>query len=86
MLQFTETHIIKCPTGKYAYVGKVPCCLGEIVPATNSDVMGGRAFKNPDNPEGDLVTVKFPVFDTQDEAIEHCHKHDIEPRLPKGAK
>src|SRR6266702_702968 len=37
-------HTIKCPTGKFAYVGSIPVALAEIVEASTSDVMGGRAW------------------------------------------
>ncbi len=60
-------HTIKCPTGKFAYVGSIPVALAEIVEASTSDVMGGRAWT--DEATGKIVTTKFPVFDTNEAAV-----------------
>jgi len=58
-------HILKCPTGKYTYVGSIPAALCLEVPATTSDVMGQRAHKSED---GSLVAWKTPVFESEDAA------------------
>ena len=60
-----QVSIIKFPTGRYGYVGSVPAKLGKEVKATKSDVMGGRAYKNA---QGEIVTVKFPSFETENDA------------------
>ena len=62
-------HIIKYPTGTYGYVGRCPVELGEPVPATKADVMGGRSYWGKN---GELLTIKWPVFATRQEAIDHA--------------
>lgn len=59
--------VIQFPSGRYGYVGSVPMTLGTMVPATQSDVMGGRAVRDD---SGALVAPKFPTFETANEAVE----------------
>ena len=68
-------HIIKNPAGTYSFVGSIPSELGNIVPANTSDIMGGRAWKDE---EGELVTVKFPVFKTREDALHHAKFYGYE--------
>jgi hypothetical protein len=58
-------HVIKFPSGRWGYVGNVPANLGDVVPASTSDVMGGRAHRNA---AGELVTIKLRSFPTEPEA------------------
>jgi hypothetical protein len=69
MLGNLGVHILDCPNGRFAFVGTLPACLGDVVPASTADVMGGRAFEAPN---GAIVTMKFPVFDTRAEAVAHA--------------
>jgi len=59
-------HILKCPTGRYTFVGSLPETLGKWETASTADVMGGRAKKDG---KGNIVTLKFPTFDTLDNAL-----------------
>lgn len=59
--------VIQFPTGRYGFVGGIPLALGTLVPATPSDVMGGRAIRDD---AGSLVAPKFPTFETGNEAVE----------------
>lgn len=52
---FSTTHVIKNPAGTYSYVGAVPGALAEIVPATYTDIIGGRAFSR----DGQTVAYHF---------------------------
>jgi len=63
-------HIIKNPAGTFSFVGSVPSILGCEVPASKADVMAGRAYKR--KPEGLLVTIKFPVFTTEQQARDYA--------------
>lgn len=65
--------VIKNPAGTYSYVGSIPHALGEPVPATKSDVAGGRAYWGP-NKKGLFVT-KFPVFKTRADAVAHASEY-----------
>lgn len=76
MLANLELHIIQFPSGCWGYVGSIPMALGQIVKATRSDVMGGRAWRNPN---GDMVTVKFPTFTTEAQA--HAHVKECNDAL-----
>lgn len=60
-------HIIQFPSKRYGFVGSVPSVLGTEVPASTAAVMGGRAYRNT---KGEIVELKFPVFDTEAEASE----------------
>ena len=59
-------HVIHNPAGTYSYVGSLPVTLARIVPATRSDVMGGRSFRGEN---GELLAYKFPVFATAADAV-----------------
>lgn len=61
----TGLHIIQAPFGRFIFVGRVPASLGSEVPADRSAVMGGRAFRNA---RGAAVMIKFPSFETRDDA------------------
>lgn len=76
MLNFKHVFVIKNPTGTYSYVGRIPVVLGNLVPATADDVMGGRAHRAPG--DGNLYTYKFPNFPTRDEAVEFAAQRGIE--------
>ena len=58
-------HILKCPTGRYAYVGTLPTVLAEIVPATMADTMGGRSFRDD---TGAIMAYRFPTFANEGDA------------------
>ena len=60
-------HVIRFPSGRYGFVGSIPKALGTEIPANKAAVMGGRAFRNA---EGEIVEIKFPVFETEDAARE----------------
>jgi hypothetical protein len=64
MLNITTTHVLQCPNGRWSFVGLVPGRLCRQQPATQADVMAGRAYKNTDG----LMTSKVLVFDTEQEA------------------
>jgi len=58
-------HVIQFPSKRFGFVGSIPAALGTEVPASRAAVMGGRSFYNA---AGELVEIKFPVFDTEAEA------------------
>ena len=60
-------HTNQFPSGKWGFVGSIPVSFGAMVKADTADVMGGRAFHHPDT--GELVRWKFPVFETEVQAI-----------------
>ena len=59
-------HVIKNQKETYSFVGSIPYKLGKVIPATMSDIMGGRSWR--DEKTGDSVTIKFPVFESRSEA------------------
>jgi hypothetical protein len=69
-------HIIKAPSGRYVYAGSVPAALCSIVPASKSDVMGGRAYESPD---GGWVTAKPLSFASYGEARDAAIYAGFEP-------
>lgn len=68
-------HVIHNPAGTYSYVGSLPVTLARIVPATQYDVMGGRAFRGD---RGELCAYKFPVFNTEADAIAFAKSHGFD--------
>lgn len=74
-----DLHVISCPNG-YCFVGNIPVKLAQIVPATKSDVMGQRAFRDEN---GNLMTYRFPVFQTQQEAVDFAKSHSYEAKIPQ---
>jgi hypothetical protein len=71
-------HVIEFPSKRFGYVGSLPPALGEMVPATTADIMGGRAYTHPTT--GDVLTIKFPSFETRSEAIAHAIAHGFTVR------
>lgn len=65
------------PTGCWGFVGSLPRALGDVVPASTADVMGGRAWREDG---GRIVTMKFPTFPTEDGAREHATARGVETR------
>ena len=62
MLNFNGiTHLIQYPSGRFGYVGSVPTSLSDMVPATVSDIMAGRAIKG--------FAPKWHVHDTVANAV-----------------
>lgn len=68
-------HIIQFPSKRFGYVGSVPAALGHEVTATKADVMGCRSHRNA---AGELVTWKFPTFDTEAEARVFAKSKSVE--------
>ena len=59
--------VIKNPVGTYSFAGSIPTVLGNEVLATRDDIRGQRWHKND---QGETVTWKFPVFETETDAID----------------
>ena len=72
MLQNLPLCVILNPAGTYSYVGSIPRDLGQPAPASKSDVMGQRAYRGEN---GELLVTRFPVFKTEQDAIDHAAKH-----------
>jgi hypothetical protein len=72
-------HVISNPTGTFSFVGSLPLALATLVPATNADVMGQRAFRAPD---GQLVAPKWPTFPTEADAVAFAARHGFTARTP----
>ena len=64
MLNIANCHIIKFPSGKWGYVGVIPLCLGELVPADRSAVLGCRTIPG----ENGSMMCKVKTFETETEA------------------
>ena len=68
-------HILKCPTGKYTYVGSIPSELMRFyAPPTTADVMGQRWV----DIGGVTHSYKTRVFDTEQEARDYAAEQGIE--------
>lgn len=67
-------HLIEI-NGKWHFVGSIPTKICKMVPANRSDVLAQRAFFHTD---GKLYTWKCPVFDSYDEAVEHCRTNSVD--------
>lgn len=65
MLNLQTCHLLKCPNGRFTYVGAVPDCLCENRPATTADIMAMRTHTGPDGKE---YYAKPRVFDSEHEA------------------
>ena len=63
-------HVIKNPAGTFSFVGSIPLELGKRVKPTSSDIMAGRFFMDGET----AYAVKFPVFKTKEDAINHAKK------------
>lgn len=61
MLKITNCHIIKFPSGRWGYVGTIPLCLGVLVPADTSAVLGCRTIPCGNGP----MMFKAKTFETE---------------------
>ena len=68
--------VIKFPSGRFGYVGSIPTELGAEVPATKADVMGQRSHYNA---KRELVTWKFPTFETEAHALDFARSKGFNP-------
>lgn len=68
-------HVIKNPAGTYSFVGSIPRALGNQVKPTSDDIIAGRYYET-DN--GEILTTKFPVFGTYEEAVLHAKSRGYE--------
>lgn len=68
-------HIINFPSGNFGFVGSIPNVMCNIVTASKSDVLGGRAFYDQ---HGTLVTAKAPSFSNINDAVAHAEKFGFE--------
>ena len=64
MFNIANCHIIKFPSGQWGYVGAIPLCLGELVPADRSAVLGCRTIPGENGP----MMFKAKTFKTETEA------------------
>lgn len=68
--------VIQAPSGRFIFVGRLPVILASEVPATDSDVMGGRAHRS--TLDGTLQTWKFPSFPTREDAVTFARVSGVE--------
>jgi hypothetical protein len=66
-------YILKCPTGKYTFVGSIPVDLMLWRKATRDDVAGQRAFYGVDGTT--LVTYVTPIFNDAIAACAYANAH-----------
>lgn len=64
-------HVIQFPSKRFGFVGHIPGELGVAVKPTKEDIMAGRIHYAAD---GSAWTMKFPSFETRDEAVAHIEK------------
>lgn len=74
-------HVIPYQNGRWGFVGTLPTVLGEAVRATTEDIMAGRAETNPH--DGEAYTLKFPSFDTAEEAVAFAAKRGITAKVSR---
>jgi hypothetical protein len=74
-------HVIKNPAGTYSYVGSIPYVLGTVVKADRAAVLGNRTL-NERAANGDIQMIKFPVFQTEAEAVAHAASRGHTVRIP----
>lgn len=72
-------HVIKFPSGKFGYVGKVPTEVCSVVPSDKHARMHGRAFTDKN---GDSVMYKSPVFDSEEEAVTFASEKGFTAKTP----
>lgn len=77
--RYMGCHVIDFPSKRWGYVGSIPTVLGTEVPASKADVMGCRSHRNA---AGDLVTWKFPTFDSKAEAVAFAAERGVSVSNP----
>lgn len=71
-------HIIRFPSGRYGFVGRVPTDLATAIPANKSAVMGGRAWLDE---SGAAMEWKVPSFETETAAREFAESKGYTPAM-----
>lgn len=74
-------HVIKFPSGKFGFVGRIPVTCCRELPADRNAIMGQRAVKNA---RGELVEYRTMVFDTEQAARYHAAKVSTAVTQQKG--
>ena len=79
MFKFTVTHVIENPKGhapgwNYSLVGSVPTSMMDLKPATQSDVMGGRARRDA---TGRIVTWKDRQWQSIDQIRQAAKENGV---------
>jgi hypothetical protein len=74
MLNITNCHIMKFPSGKWGYVGAVPLALGELIPADIHAVLGCRTIPGENGP----MMFKAKTFETEVEARNYAKIQGVE--------
>ncbi len=64
MFKITNCHILKFPSGRWGYVGSIPLCMGELVPANTPAVLGCRTITGENGP----MMFRAKTFETENEA------------------
>jgi hypothetical protein len=77
MFNIKHTFVIQYPTKRWGFAGSIPTTLGTEAPATTSDVMIQRAHRGAN---GELLTWKFPSFETEAEARDFAAARGVETR------
>ena len=71
-------HVIEFPSGRFGYVGSLPTCLAEPMPASTAAVLGCRAWRDS---AGKLMEWKFPTFATLESAIAFANSKGLAPMV-----
>lgn len=74
MFNIKNVHIIETSTKKFTFVGRIPLSLCEIKEPTMADILAMRTIDF----DGRTMSYKTPVFDTLEQAIEHCKNNNVE--------
>lgn len=75
MLQITSCHLLKAPSGRWTFVGRVPESLCFDRDATREDIMGGRSHRRGD---GSVGCLRPRSFDSEGEARGFARSHGVE--------
>jgi len=68
-------HLTLNPAGTWSFGGALPFRLGDVIPASQQDVMAGRAFRNL---SGKIVTVHFPRFANRADGVAHAVSRNVD--------
>ena len=69
MFNIQSCHLMQFPSKRWGYVGRIPICLGDIVPADVHAVLGGRTFTDD---EGKTMMFKARTFETEEQARKYA--------------
>lgn len=75
MLTITRCHIVKFPSGRWGYAGRIPACLCDVRKATRADIFADRTYRGVG---GELLALVPRSHNSESEARDDAGRQAVE--------